>query len=153
MWGSTTFYPSWSIPWGNTEIWKSFCNLTTPHASHDNNLRQILRSPFTWLFLRHFRLALRLLNSYVFDMSDVECPLCIRLFYEPIPKLALDSMIALPIKRLILVCTICHARSRAMLLCIEEHLSFQKWVSHPGACSMPCGDSETAQQITWSMQP
>lgn len=70
-------------------------------------------------------------------MSDAECPLCVR-FYEAIPKLAIserNSIVALPIKRPILVCTMCHNRSWAMLLRIEEHLSFQKGIGLAGACT------------------
>lgn len=94
-------------------------------------------------------------------MSDAECPLCVRLFYEAIPKLALsekNSMVTLPIKRPILVCTMCHNRSCAMLPRIEENLSFQKGIALAGACTpyhvvtlKPPNNSHG--QFTWSMHP
>ena len=82
-------------------------------------------------------------------------------FYEAIPKLALDeknSVVTLPIKRPILICAMCHTRSWAMLLRIEEHLSFQKGIALAGACTpyhvvtfkLP---SNSHGQFTWSMHP
>lgn len=65
-------------------------------------------------------------------------------------------MVTLPIKRPILVCTMCHTRSWAMLLRIEEHLSFQKGIALAGACTpyhvvtlKPPSNSHG--QFTWSM--
>lgn len=60
------------------------------------------------------------------------------MFYGAIPKLALNgknSVVTLPIKRPNLICAMCHTRSWAMLLRIEEHLSFQKGIALAGACT------------------